>query len=150
MGGATIVYILVSLLGKKQEFNLDKMLHRGEYEVKDDSHIITDGEMKLGWKAIGVGKEFTRGDKLIYIATYAYTFIWTFIFIAGTIYNLTTDVPDLQWMEFWKIFIYINIFISIGVIIWFGIGGMFDLKAMFKRLRTMERDNSDDGFVDEK
>ncbi|MFA8342683.1 MAG: sodium:solute symporter [Rhodothermaceae bacterium] len=146
MAGSTIVYIAVSLLGKKQEYDLDKLLHRGKYAVKEDEKII-EQEVKTGWRALGIGKEFTKGDKLIYIATYIYTFAWTAVFIIGTIYNLTTDVPDMEWMQFWKIFIYINIAVSVVVIFWFGIGGIFDLKTMFRKLRSTERDFQDDGHV---
>ena len=147
MVGSSIVYVAVSLLGKKEEFNLDKLLHRGEYKVAEEDEQIKN-EVKTGWRALGIGKEFTKGDKLIYIATYVYTFIWTTVFIAGTIYNLTTDVPDTEWMQFWKIFIYINIAVSVVVIFWFGIGGYIDLKTMFKKLKSTERDFQDDGHVE--
>jgi hypothetical protein len=40
MGTASVIYVLVSLLGKKQEFNMDKMLHRGKYAVQSDTVIV--------------------------------------------------------------------------------------------------------------
>ena len=33
------------------------------------------------------------------------------------------------------------------ILIWFTIGGVIDMKAMFKQLTIMKRDDSDDGFV---
>jgi solute:Na+ symporter, SSS family len=146
MGVSSIVYILVSLLGKKQNFNMDKMLHRGQYASKEDA-IIIDAVPVKGFKMLGMGKEFTRGDKFIYIAAYSWTFIWIAVFIIGTIFNLSGDVPNSSWMAFWKAFVMINLSVSIIVIIWFAIGGIRDFKDMLYRLKTMVRDHDDDGTV---
>lgn len=148
MGASTVVYIVVSLLSGKEDFNLDKLLHRGEYALEDDMTIVNKVPAK-GWKVLGMGKEFTKGDKFIYIITYAWVFVWTAIFIYGTIYNLSTDVANESWMKFWEIFVYINIGISAIVVIWFAIGGTIDLKAMFARLKTVKRDHQDDGVIEE-
>ena len=146
MGISALVYFVVSLLGKKQEFNMDKMLHRGKYEIADEVKIIEEIE-KPGWKAIGVGKEFTKLDKVIYIGTYVWTAVWVIIFIIGTIYNLSTTVRDTTWMTFWKVYIYANLGASILAIIWFAIGGIKDIKTMLKKLSVMERNVDDDGTV---
>jgi len=146
MAISALVYIIVSLLGKKKEFNMDKMLHRGKYEIVDEIKIIKKTE-KRGWKALGMGKEFTRGDKIIYIGTYTWTIIWVLVFIYGTIYNLYSEVTDESWMTFWKVYIYANLGASILAITWFSIGGINDLKKMFKKLSTMKRDVTDDGTV---
>lgn len=146
MGGSTLVYVLVSFLGKKQEFNMDKMLHRGKYVIKEET-IIVDKVPQKGWKMLGMGKEFTKGDKVIYIAAYIWTFIWVAIFIIGTIMNFTSKVPDSSWLEFWKIFVIANLIASIVIVIWFTLGGIKDLKDMLNRLNTMVRDHSDDGTV---
>ncbi len=146
MGISAIVYIVVSLLGEKKEFNMDKMLHRGKYEIEDEVKVIEKVD-KLGWKAFGIGKEFTKGDKIIYIGTYAWTIAWVLTFIVGTTYNLYTDVDNEAWMTFWKIYIYANLAASILAIIWFTIGGVKDIKNMFKQLGSMERNVNDDGTV---
>ena len=146
MGGSTIVYILVSLLGKKQEFNMDKMLHRGEYEIKEET-VIVDEVPQKGWKMLGIGKEFTKGDKIIYIAAYIWTFIWVVIFLTGTLMNLTSEISDSSWLEFWKFFVITNLIASVVIVIWFTFGGIKDLKDMLHRLNTMVRDHSDDGTV---
>lgn len=146
MGGSTIVYIVVSLLGKKQEFDMDKMLHRGKYAIKEET-IIVDEVPQKGWKMLGVGKEFTKGDKIIYIAAYSWTFIWVLIFVIGTIMNLTSEISDASWLEFWKFFVITNLIASIVIVIWFTFGGIKDLKDMLNRLRTMVRDHKDDGTV---
>ena len=94
-----------------------------------------------------MGKEFTRGDKLIYILTYLWIISWTLIFIIGTIYSLIHPLSDISWMKFWYVYLGINLVIAIIVVFWFTIGGFIDIKSMFNRLRTMERDDKDDGFV---
>ncbi len=148
IAGASLVYVLVSLLGKRKAFDLDRLLHRGKYAIEGEMKIIDETAAK-GWKALGMGKEFTRGDKFIYISSYAWTFAWTLVFIIGTIYNLTSPASPSSWMDYWKYFVYINLAISIIVIIWFGIGGIMDMKSMFKQLKEMKRDDQDDGFVSE-
>ena len=146
MGLSAISYTSVSLLGKKESFNMDKLLNRGQYAISGEMEII-NVEPEKGWKMFGMGKEFTKGDKLIYIVNYAWTSMWTLIFIVGTIYSLYYDVSDASWMTFWKYFIYINILMSLITIVWFTWGGFRDLNTMMKKLRSSERDHGDDGWV---
>ncbi len=94
-----------------------------------------------------MGKEFTRGDKVIYIAAYTLTFAWAAVFLVGTWSNLTGTIADTSWMTFWKVFIIINTVASVFIIIWFTIGGTRDLRDMLKRLSTAVRNHQDDGFV---
>jgi SSS family solute:Na+ symporter len=124
-------------------------LYRGEYAIEDETKVI-EAVPSRGWKMLGMGKEFTKGDKFIYILSYCWIFIWTGVFIIGTIYNLTHPVTDSTWMVYWKYYIYIYIIASAVVVIWFSIGGVIDLKKMFTRLSTMERDDQDDGFLGER
>ncbi len=146
MGVSTLVYIIVSMLNRKDDFNMDKMLHRGAYEIKEET-VVVDVVPVKGLKMLGMGKEFTKGDKFIYLTAYTWTFIWVVVFIIGTIFNLSGDVPDSSWMSFWKIFVYINLAASFVIIIWFAFGGIKDFKEMMHRLRTMVRDHKDDGTV---
>ena len=108
---------------------------------------IINAQPARGWKMLGMGKEFTKGDKVIYIVTYTWIFIWTIVFIFGTIYSFTHDVSDSAWLKYWKYYVYIYLTASALVIIWFTIGGVIDLKSMFKRLKLIKLDETDDGFV---
>jgi SSS family solute:Na+ symporter len=146
MAGAAIVYILFSLLGKRREYDLDKLLHRGQYAIKGESAVV-DAVPSKGWKILGMGKEFTRGDKFIYILNYVWTGAWLLIFAVGTIYNLTHDVADSSWAQFWRIYLAIHITVSAVIIVWFIIGGFRDLRRMNRRLETDLRDHGDQGFV---
>ena len=145
MLSSSLVYIGVSLLGKRRVFDMDRMLHRGKYAIQE-AKIIDEVPVK-GWRILGMGKEFTRGDKIIYIGAYTWTFIWTVVFVIGTYINLTSEVSDAAWMSFWRAFILINIVVSALVILWFAIGGTKDMREMLQRLHTMVRDHGDDGFV---
>lgn len=146
MGVSTLVYVLVSLLGKGEDFDMDKMLHRGKYAIKEETVVVDSVPLK-GLKMLGMGKEFTKGDKIIYLTAYTWTFIWIVVFIIGTIFNLSGDVPDSSWMAFWKTFIVINLAASFIIIIWFALGGIKDFREMLHRLKTTVRDHKDDGTV---
>jgi len=147
MGASSLSYILVSLIGKKSDYNLDKLLLRGKYAKNDELNIINKNS-GVGWKALGMGKEFTKNDKLIYIFNYIWAFGWILVFIIGTVYNLSNEVSNQSWMNFWKYYLLINIVMSFICIIWFTWGGFKDLAIMMKRLSQTERDHTDDGWVD--
>lgn len=146
MFASTVIYVTVSLLGKRRVHDMDKLLHRGRYAIEGELKVVEKVPSR-GWKLFGMGREFTRFDKFIYIANYIWTGAWTIVFIVGTVYNLTHEVSDKAWMAFWKIYLYIQLGLAIIVIFWFAIGGFKDLKVMIHRLRTMKRDDRDDGFI---
>jgi SSS family solute:Na+ symporter len=146
MVSAVVVYIAVSLLGGKKIFDMDKLLHRGQYLIKEEYQVVNAQPVR-GLRMLGMGQEFSRTDKIIYIATYVWILLWAGVFVIGTIYNLTHDVADLLWMKFWYWYLGINIAMAIGVVVWFTIGGVRDVRALFRRLGTMQRDDQDDGFV---
>ena len=143
---ASALYIILSLAGKKQTFNLEKMLHRGKYRVESD-HQIEEQEQSKGWKMLAIGSEFNTRDKIIYIGSYLWIFGWLVVFVIGTIYYFTSGISDTGWMDFWYTYLMIYMVVSILVIIWFAIGGFKDMKKMFHRLATMDRDAADDGSV---
>jgi solute:Na+ symporter, SSS family len=149
MLGASVVYVAVSLLGKRRDFDFDKLLHRGKYEIAGESNVVTAAPSR-GWKILGMGKEFTRGDKIIYILNYVWAGGWLLVFIFGTIYNLTYEVSDESWLLFWRIYLAINVVLSAVVIVWFVIGGFRDLGRMNRRLKSASRDSRDDGFVSDR
>ena len=150
MIAATLVYIVVSLLTKRPAIILDQMLHRGKYVEKMETKPENDQPLK-GWKVLGTTKEFTKGDKIIYIVTMGWTFLWVLVFVIGTIYNFFVQkITNTEWMHFWMIYTYIFLTASIIVTIWFTIGGIKNLREMIFALRHNIRDHSDSGFVDKK
>jgi SSS family solute:Na+ symporter len=146
MAASSLIYVLVSLLGKRHAFDMDRMLHRGKYDLKLETQVVEEQPLR-GWKVLGMGKEFTRGDKFIYVLTYAWTFAWVVVFIIGTIYNLTHDVSNGPWMSFWKTYVWVYLAASVAVVFLFSTGGIINLKDMIRQLKTMKRDHRDSGFV---
>ena len=150
MAASVVVYVVVSLLTSRgRTFDLDRMLHRGVHVIKDEYKIVDAAPIK-GWKVLGMGREFTRFDKVIYIATYVWTLSWVVVFIIGTLLNLTRTIGNEAWMAFWKAYIVIYLSVSIIVIVWFSAGGFINLKDMIKKLKTMTRDYGDSGYVQRK
>ncbi|MBK6913293.1 MAG: hypothetical protein IPH11_06400 [Ignavibacteriales bacterium] len=145
MASAALIYVIVSLAGKKIKFDLDKMLNRRNNNT--DAAVVNSLTQK-GWLILGMGEEFTRGDKVIYILTYTWTLLWVSVFVIGTVFNLTSEISDESWMLFWKIFIWSNLALSIFVVIWFAVGGVKDLKIMFALLNSQTKDENDTGYVD--
>jgi SSS family solute:Na+ symporter len=146
IGAASLVYILVSLLGKRETHDLSRLLHRGQYALESEYRVVNKTPSR-GLRMLAIGEEFTKADKIIYFASYAWTLSWTVVFIIGTVYNLHHEVADRRWAEFWKIYIYIQIALSLFVTVWFLIGGARDVRYMLRALRTMTRDATDDGTV---
>ena len=149
MAASSLSYVTVSLAGPEKRMNMDKLLNRGKYSIDGEVKVVNE-EPDLGWKIFGMGKEFTKTDKLIYIVNYAWTGMWTIVFIVGTIYNLSNPVSNSSWMAYWKYYIYINIVVCAVIIVWFTLGGFSDLRQMIKSLKSERRDHGDDGWVNNK
>jgi len=146
MAVSLVVYAVVSLAGDRSEFDLDRLLHRGKWAVADET-VVGDGVVTRLQRLFLFTPEFTRRDKVLYVATYAWTFFWFTIFVVGTVYNLTHEVGDESWARFWRWYIGVQ-FVAAGVVfVWFTLGGVADLRRMFARLRSVERDVGDDGVV---
>ncbi|MFH1615899.1 MAG: sodium:solute symporter [Planctomycetota bacterium] len=140
------LYVLVSLLGPKSASNMDKLLHRGKYAVQSD----TKPKSKVAGvllERLGIGKEFSRADKIICLATVVWNIGWFLVLITGAIWNWVNKIDTLAWADFWRFFIWFNFAVTILVTIWLSIGGLIDVKRLFSRLATMKRDAADDGTV---
>lgn len=125
---------------------MDKILRRGRFAVKGD-HLGVETAPVRGLRMLYMGKEFTRGDKIIYIASYINTFFWFAVFVVGTVLNLTREVSNGEWMRFWSFFLAVNIGLAVIVVVWFTIGGLKNLREMLAVLRTRTLDHEDDGRV---
>ncbi len=92
MFASTALYIAVSLLGPQRDHDLDHTLQRGDHLREEETTVVQAAPAK-GWKLLGMGREFTRGDKTIYLMSYGWTLAWTLIFIGGTIWNVAHREP---------------------------------------------------------
>jgi SSS family solute:Na+ symporter len=146
MAASTLMYVGVSLLGPRRLFDLDRLLNRGRHAISGEMEIVAEPPAS-GLRVLGMGREFTRGDRILYLVTYAWVAAWTLTFIVGTVINLTRDVGDAAWAGFWERYVYLMVAVSGVVVVWFGVGGFRDIRAMLGRLATMRRDDQDDGWV---
>jgi len=149
MVGATVLYILVSLLGKRHVHDMDKLLHRGKYAITADATEVTNKKRRGLAALIGIGKEFDFKDKLIYLFITGWTIVWALIFIVVSTYNVIYGASTEAWTSFWYFYIWMILIVGIGTTIWLTVGGIVDIKKMFNRLVLREKDEHDDGWVEQ-
>jgi len=147
---AIVVYVVASLISwkvlKKPEFEMDRLLHRGKYVIKSDQ-VFEDAQPVAGWRAILPSAEFTKGDRFIYYGNLVWTVAWFAIFVFATIYCVRHEVSDDAWATFWWVKVIITIVLGVATTIWFFVGGIYDIRDLFKTLATLKRDHRDDGRV---
>ena len=146
------LYCVVSYLTMKEPFNLDRMLHRGIYNLDGDK------KEKLQWsfrtvfnKMLGVTKEYTTGDKVIAWGFFLYSFVWGFVltFVAVIIWNYFSP----RSIEWWGTYFFVVYLVVPGIMaaistFWFGIGGVIDLRRLFRDLEARVTNHLDNGQVD--
>jgi hypothetical protein len=81
--------------------------------------------------------------------TLAWPLVWFMVFIVGNCWHLLHEggIPKESWLRFWHFWTWFIYATSIAVTVWFIIGGLFDIVYMYRRLRTMQVDDRDDGRV---
>ncbi|QDU33267.1 Sodium:solute symporter family protein [Poriferisphaera corsica] len=141
---ASTTYIVVSLLTRKQSFNLDKLLLRGRYA--ENEHGQANVKKNIGWRSL-ITSEFTRADKLIYIAVITWTLGLFSIFLLGTIAAMFVEISFKMWANFWWIYVIITCIVGLITAIWFGIGGTFEVIGIFRTMASAKRNALDDGYV---
>ena len=134
------------LIQGKMEFNMDRLLHRGKYAIRNE-HAENVALPPTGIRALLPSKEFTGVDKLLYFALITWVFGWISVFITAVIYHLIWGIPDAWWLTFWRFNIWMTLVLGIGSTIWFLIGGSIDLRNLLNTLKTTVRDKSDDGHI---
>jgi SSS family solute:Na+ symporter len=149
---AMLSYTLVSLVTCREDFNLDRMLHRGAYaRVQDLAHAeVATVAGRRTWleKLIGLDDEFTRGDRWIAGSCFAWGAGWLAVLLVGTIWNLVAPWPERVWSEFWHVSaIGLPVFLSVVTCVWFTWGGLHDMRELFRRLRAEKVNPLDDGTV---
>jgi solute:Na+ symporter, SSS family len=151
---AVTVYVVVSLLTCRQDFNLERMLHRGKYAAIADqleakpAHPTASGLRSRWGRLIGFDENFTKGDKLIAGGLFSWSLLWFTVMLVGSIWNLASPWPVSWWSTFWHVAgIGIPVFITVVIGVWFTWGGLRDIRMLFRRLATTETNDNDSGFV---
>ncbi len=160
-----ISYITVSLLTCRKPFNLEKMLHRGKYNLEHKNSAGKEVEIeapegvkarKVGfWKSLkdkllGINEEYTRGDRILAWSVLIWTLYNFVVWGVTAIWNL---IPGYSWstefwFDWWRYY-QLNQALLIGVLttVWFLWGGSRDLIRLFKALKNMDHQDGDDGRV---
>ncbi len=145
---AAALYIVVSLLTCKEDYNMDRMLHRGRY-AKEVSNPENTESTKFAWsKLIGIDKNFSRSDKWIACGLFFYSLFFFVLFGIVTAWNLISPWPLAWWSLYWHINgIGLPIFLAVVTAIWFTWGGLRDMRLLFTRLKNEKINALDNGMV---
>ncbi|MBP1582848.1 MAG: hypothetical protein J6866_02730, partial [Victivallales bacterium] len=151
MFGCLVCYVAFSLYEhyvlKKPDFNLDKMLHRGIYDIANE-HVEATGKLGVIAQRLGITKEFSTGDKVIYGSSLLWTFSWFVVFIVFSAKHfLFGGVSDDLWRALWHCHLYIVLVLAFVTTIWFLIGGIRDAFRLFRDLKQNVRNDADNGQV---
>jgi SSS family solute:Na+ symporter len=143
---AAAAYVVVSLLGPRRTVDMDRLLHRGAFAVEGDRSLPVVG--KRTWlQRFGIDREFTKGDRWVAYLSVAWPLGWTVLFVVVTLWNLFNDVSDSWWIRFWHVWTWVFAGGALLVTIWFTVGGVFDLRYLFRHLKRYVADPEDDGRV---
>ena len=144
-------YILVSLLTCREGFNMDRMLHRGEYATLKKiagEEVVQHAKPNFFSRAIGIDKDFSLGDKIIAIGLFVWMFSWLAVFFVGTVWNFASPWSLATWFAYWHVTaIGIPVAITVVTSVWFMWGGTRDIFRLFRRLKRERANPLDDGTV---
>lgn len=145
---AATLYIVVSWLTCKEDYNMDRMLHRGQY-AKEAPSTEDMKSKKFAWsKLIGIDENFSRSDKWIACGLFFYSLFFFVLFGIVTLWNLISPWPLAWWSLYWHINgIGLPIFLAVVTAIWFTWGGLRDMRRLFDRLRNEKINALDNGMV---
>ena len=140
-----ILYCVVSFCTLKQPFDLDKMLHREDMPPVEEKKSIFS-------RILGIDENYTLGDKIIAWSVFIYSFVYSFIgcFVGVIIWNFFSPIGIRGWScYFFIVNLAVPSIIAVISTVWFTIGGIIDMRRMFKALAAKEADENDNGTVAE-
>ncbi len=147
---AASVYVIVSLITCRKGFNLDRMLHRGQFALSGEAPKTRPlrERFRLG-NVFRFDENFTLGDKILSSSI----FWWAMALVAVNLVILAWNFlwhwwPARWWANYWLILAILLPFgVSLVTLIWFTFGGIRDMRLFFTALRDVRRDSRDDGRV---
>jgi len=154
---AAATYIITSLLTCRENFNLQRMLHRGEYaklvskaveEARPEVAKTSVGKIGGFSKFIGIDSDFSRADRWIAIGLNSWGFFWAAVFLIGTAWNLIAPWPLSAWSMFWHVAaVGLPILMALITGLWFTWGGTKDVVSLFRDLKKAKTNDLDNGMV---
>ena len=156
MASAITAYVGLSLydwlVGDQRPANMDRLLHRGKYAIEGE-HIAGTAPPVQGWRTFLPAPEFSLGDKFICYGNLAWSFGWIIVLAVGFGYQglvrlrLASESSIDTWATFWGVWVVVSVTVAVVTTIWFAIGGILNIKDLFRTLATLKRDDLDDGRV---
>ena len=142
-------YVIGSFIGKRESYNLDRLLHRGQYA--DQKTAAPAAKKSLISRLVGITPEYSKGDRIIAWSVFFYAIIWQFViaFAGVAIWNAIRPLSNEAWN--WYFFITIAVVgVIIGLIstVWFMYGGIRDMRRLFIDLNNRVENPLDDGWVE--
>ncbi len=146
---AVLGYVGVSLLGKRNVHNMDKLLHRGKYAVADDGAEYNEPKKeKLTFnKFIGIGPGFTRSEKFLFGASFFWNIGWWGSFLLGCAVSSLYTLSERFWYWYWAVLIYSSLIIGVLFTILVLYKSIGDGRDCLQTLRRAKTDERDDGFI---
>lgn len=147
-GLSLLLYVVVSLLTCREPYDLDKLLHRGKYQVDSEKKV----EIKKGFRLsrlAGVNENFSLGDRRLAYFTFFWGLTPNVCNLVVVIWNVGFGYWPWEWWWGWHYFWSVGIPIVGGVIttIWFTWGVSKDMYHLFKDLKVEKIDVTDDGQI---
>ncbi len=116
-----LLYVVVSLLGKDPDFDLDGLLNR-------------QPEMKpRRWR---FGPEVPRGDRILICAIFGVVGLALVTHLGVGLYSISADVPTSSWLAFWPGYLWVMFVLGTAFLVWISIGGFRDLLRLLGTLRA--------------
>ena len=154
---SVVAYCLGSWLALRmgwcKPFNLDRLLHRGEYADEDEKARMARAKAKkvsIFARIIGIDNEYTRGDKIIAWSVFLYSIVYRLGIAFGIVllWNMHSPWPKAWWGKYYYVTsLIIPMIVGCVSTVWFIWGGIRDGRRLFKDLEARVVDASDNGFV---
>ena len=154
---SVVAYCLGSWLALRmgwcKPFNLDRLLHRGEYADEDEKARMARAKAKkvsIFARIIGIDNEYTRGDKIIAWSVFLYSIVYRLgiAFVVVLLWNMHSPWPKAWWGKYYYVTsLIIPMIVGCVSTVWFIWGGIRDGRRLFKDLEARVVDASDNGFV---
>ena len=116
-----VAYVVVSLLGRDPEFDLDGLLNR------------EPGKKHPWWRP---GPEVPRGDRVLIPVIFGVMGLALTAHVIVGLVNASSDVPTSTWLAFWPRYLSVMFALGSAFLVWITIGGFRDLVRL---LRTLQR-----------
>ncbi len=146
-----VLYVTVSKLTCRTPFNLDRMLHRGIYNLDGENKTREPWNLKTVFrKLIGITPEYSKGDRVLAWSFFLYSFFYRFIiaFVLVLLLRPIFGFGNRFWSGYFLVTqVTIPCVIAAICTVWLGTGAVVHLRYLFRDLKKREANDLDNGMV---